>query len=425
MNLLKKEIKELLNVQLIVSLLFTLSLFYFMGILVQGEKEKMAAPQEVAILDLDGSSVAQGLAQGLSSANFHLNKLEEKSKEEAIEKARGSGASLLVVIPSGFGEAVSSFQSPEIETYYFIRGVSISSTGASGVLKMVIAAMNDYLSSSFLKDKVPGVDPERLKNPLKNRDFVVVKDRIEEGSPAEVINFLMSQSTFIPIILMLIIIYSSQMVISAVAMEKENKTLETLLTCPINRNYIVVTKMLSSGLVGLLTAGIYMIGLRNYMGEFGRAPTSGQLTPVVERLGLVFTPEGYFFLGVSLFFAILCGLALAVILGVLAKDLKSAQSLVMPITLLVLIPYFLTMFSDFNSLSFPLKILIWAIPFSHPFLATQNILLANYPPVLYGILYMFTVFAILVLLAARIFSSDRVLTMKLQLRRKGLMGIRM
>ena len=46
---------------------------------------------------------------------------------------------------------------------------------------------------------------------------------------------------------MMIIIYSSQMVISAIAMEKQNKTLETLLTVPISRTSIITAKMLAAG----------------------------------------------------------------------------------------------------------------------------------------------------------------------------------
>lgn len=419
--MLKKETKELINTQLIISLIFTFFLFYLMGTLVHGEMAKAAAPQEIAVWDLDSSDLSLGILKGLSSANFKIISLTARDRQEAIEKAGASNVSLLLIIPNGFEKSVLELNSMSLDTFYFIRGFSVSATSASGMVKSVIATVNDYVSNSYIKEKIPGIDPEELKNPVKNKDYVIVKDRIAEGSPAEVSSFILSQSTFLPIILMLIIVYSSQMVISAVAMEKENKTLETLLTVPINRNYIVVAKMLSSGIVGLITAGIYMVGFRFYMGGFrGNVPTSGQIDTVVQKLGLAFTPQGYLVLGVSLFLAILCGLAMAIILGVLAKDLKSAQGLLMPIVFLTLIPYLISLFSDFNSLSLPVKILLWIIPFSHPFLAFQNILLGNYLPVFYGIIYMLVVFAIMVFLAARIFSSDRVLTMQLQLKRKNL-----
>jgi len=221
---------------------------------------------------------------------------------------------------------------------------------------------------------------------------------------------------------MMIIIYASQMVISAIAMEKQNKTLETLLSVPISRTSIVTAKMLASGLVGLISAVIYMFGYRfSFSGLMGggqaQAGSSG-MGGVIQKLGLAMTANSYVILGISLFLAILCALAMATILGVLAEDYRSAQSLFMPLIFLVMIPYFLSFFSDPMTLSLPTKILIWAIPFSHPFLTTQNLLLENYTEVLGGILYMLVFFIVLIIIAARIFSTDKVLTMKLKFRRK-------
>ena len=159
---------------------------------------------------------------------------------------------------------------------------------------------------------------------------------------------------------MMIIIYSSQMVISAIAMEKQNKTLETLLTVPISRASIVTAKMLAAGLAGLLSAAIYMLGFRNYMsgltGDIASAPGVSQ---VVQKLGLALDAKALVLLGVSLFFAILCALAMATILGVLAEDFRSAQSLIMPMVFLVMIPYFITLFTDVKSLSLPVKSSSW------------------------------------------------------------------
>jgi ABC-2 type transport system permease protein len=139
---------------------------------------------------------------------------------------------------------------------------------------------------------------------------------------------------------------------------------------------------------------------------------------VIEQLGLALNTKSYIILGISLFFAILCALAMATILGVLAEDFRSAQTLIMPVIFLVMIPYILFFISDVKSLSLPVRIFVLAIPFTHPFLTTQNIFLENYSAIIYGILYMFIVFVILVAIAAHIFSTDKILTMKLRLGRK-------
>ena len=423
-NLLKKEVRELLTAQLLVSLLFMMALFYFIGDITKKEVAKAAGSQTVAVLDFDDSAASRGILKGMEAVHFTIQSMAGKTKEQAIRTARDGDAKVLLVIPLGFGQSLSDFKVREIETYSFMRNFSMVGAQTSAILKGVLAAMNNVISDRFLKAKIPDSDPEAIKNPIKSRDFVIVKNKMAEGSASTIARLLSSQTIFIPVILMMIIIYSSQMVITTVAMEKQNKTLETLLTVPIRRTSIITAKMLAAGLVGLLSAGIYMIGFRSFTGGMtaGLEASSG-MTAAMKTLGLSFSTGGYVFLGVSLFFAILCALAMAMILGVMAEDFRSAQMLIMPLIFLVMIPYFLSFFADFRTLSLPVKILVWVIPFSHPFLATQNIILGNTQGLVLGIAYMIVFFMVMVVIAARIFSTDRVLTMKLRWgKKKGMMA---
>jgi ABC-2 type transport system permease protein len=418
-NLLVKEIRELVNKQLIISLVAMMAIFYFIGDLAKSEMKKAAATQKISVLDLDRSDLSQGLTAGLKAANFEIEPVQAKDADTAVQAAKQGDTYLLLVIPRGFGESVLRLEPEKLSTYTFIRSFSMGGIRKSEILRAVIAATNNYLSNDILKKKIPDVPPDVLKSPIKSQDYVIVKGRMAEGSASAISGFVYSQSILIPIILFMIIMYSSQMVISAVAMEKQNKTLETLLTVPIRRTSIVTTKMLAAGIVGLLAAGIYMIGMKSFMGGMtGDLQAKASMTGVIKELGLTLSGRGYVLLGIALFFAILCGLAMAMILGVLAEDFRSAQTLILPLMLMILIPYLLSFFADFQTLPLPVKLLIYAIPFSHPFLATPNIMLGHYSAVLYGILYMAVVFFVLVFIAARIFSTDRVLTMKLHFGKK-------
>jgi ABC-2 type transport system permease protein len=414
-NLLTKEIRELVNKQLIASLLMMMAIFYFVGNMAKSEMKKAAATQTIAVLDLDQSARSKGLAEGLKTFNFKIEWSQAKDQEAAVEAARKGETYILLVIPKGFEAAVARLEPAEISTYTFLRSFSMGGMRKSEILRAVITATNAILSNDILKKKVPDVPPEILKSPIKSKDFIIVKDRMAEGSASAISGYVFSQSFLIPIILFMIIMYSSQMVISAIAMEKQNKTLETLLTVPIPRTSVVTTKMLAAGIVGLLSAAIYMIGMKSYMGGItGDIRASAAMSGVIKQLGLTLSGRGYVLLGIALFFAILCGLAMATILGVLAEDFRSAQTLMLPLMLMILIPYLLSFFADVQALPLPAKILILAIPFSHPFLATPNIMLGHYSAVIYGIVYMAVVFLVLVFIAARIFSTDRVLTMKLR-----------
>jgi ABC-2 type transport system permease protein len=416
-NLLMKEIRELVTTQLIVSLVFMLVLFYFIGQMSKKEVERAAAVQTISALDLDRSQTSQGILQSLKSANFKIERLEGMGKEEAVETARASESKLLLIIPQGFGDSLVEFEPKTIETYTYMRSFSLIGARGSAILRGVVTALNQVISNNYLKEKLPGNDPEKIKNPIRSRDFVIVKSKMAEGSAAQIAATISSQSVLVPVVLMMIIIYCSQMVISAVAMEKQNKTLETLLTVPISRASIITAKMLSAGLVGLLSAAIYMVGFKSFMGGMtSDIQSSAQTLETMKSLGLTYSTMGYLLLGISLFIAILCALALAMILGVLAEDFRSAQAMIMPMIFLAMIPYFLALFADFNTMSLPVKIFTLAIPFSHPFMTTQNLYLQNYGAIWGGIAYMLAVFAVLVFLAARIFSTDKILTMKLKLK---------
>jgi ABC-2 type transport system permease protein len=418
-NLLFKEIKELITKQFIISIVMMLAIFYFVGAMAKTEAKKAESRRKISVMDLDRSVLSQGITSTLQNAKFDIKWINGNNIEEAVREAGKSDTNLLLVIPSGFGDSIERFDPEMIHTYTFLRSFSISSIGTSAIIQAVISATNNYLSDNVLKKKVPEISPDVLKNPIKSRDFVIVKDKTAEGSASAVTSMVFSQSILVPIVLFFIIMTSSQMVIAAIAMEKQNKTLETLLTVPIPRISIVTTKMLAAGVVGLISAAIYMGGMSSMLGGLeGGGASSTPMSSVIKELGLTMSGDSFLLLGASIFLAILCGLAMATILGVLAEDFRSAQSLLLPIVLMILVPYLLSIFADINTLPLPVKLFVLAIPFSHPFLATQSIMLGQYSTVLYGILYMAVVFFILVVLAARIFSTDRVLTMKLRWRKK-------
>ncbi|HEK86483.1 MAG: ABC transporter permease [Candidatus Saccharicenans sp.] len=414
-HLLIKEIKELINKQLVISLVFILIIFNFIGGISKTEMKKAMAKQKIAVLDLDKSEISRNIIGALNLANFII---EEKTgeKDKVINEVRHSDLDLLVVIPAGFGQEVTNFHPGEVETYSFLRGISMSGSRKSEIVKALLQTTNDFLSNEYLKKKLPEMDPKLVKAPIKSREFIVVKDRTAEGSSSAVIGSLYAQSFILPVILMMIIMYSSQMVITAIAMEKQNKTLETLLTVPISRTAVVLAKMLAAGIVGLLSAAIYLYGFRNAFsfssGDLAKVMSG--VTPILKQLGLVLNTPDYVIFGLSLFLTILVALSLATVLGVLAEDYRTAQSLNVPLVFLVLVPYFISLFADINTMSLPAKILVLAIPFSHPFFAMQNIMFGHLKLLWAGIGYNFLFMLMMLYWTVKIFSTDRVLTMKLK-----------
>ena len=204
---------------------------------------------------------------------------------------------------------------------------------------------------------------------------------------------------------MMIILMAGGMVISSMALEKENKTLETLLTLPVKRTSIVAGKIVASAIIGLLMAVIYMLGLSNYMQSF-----QGSANVNLAEYGLALTSQDFILIGISLFVTLIAGLALCMLLGTLAKNYKSAQTLTFPVTILAMIPMFITMFKDFDTLPLALKGAVFAIPFSHPMMAPRALIFNDYTLVIAGIIYV-SIFAIIsISIVVWVFKTDRLLT---------------
>jgi ABC-2 type transport system permease protein len=212
-----------------------------------------------------------------------------------------------------------------------------------------------------------------------------------------------------------------QIAATSVAMEKEEKTLETLLTLPMDRFSILAGKVSGSIVVAGIGAVAYLFGFSYYIGSFTGSISTGGPSIDLVSLGLVPSTFGYLLLGVSLFVTLLSALALAVILSAFAQDVRSAQSLVSYVYPFLFVPALALMYLDINMLPFWARIVFYAIPFSQPILASKAITAGDYLTAGLGIVYV-TVFTLVVMyIASRLFATEKILTAKLRFKglRKG------
>jgi ABC-2 type transport system permease protein len=153
-------------------------------------------------------------------------------------------------------------------------------------------------------------------------------------------------------------------------------------------------------------------------GALGAAGSSDAIQGNLKQLGLVFSNSDYFLIGLSLFMGILCALAIAFILGAFAEDVKGIQSTITPLMVVVLLPYLISMFLDVNVFSPVARWAYYAIPFSHPFMAPQALYYDHYNLVIGGIIYQAVVFAVFIFIASRVFSSEKLMTLKFSFSKK-------
>lgn len=419
--LLKKELRELLTPQMLVPFLITVLMFAAIGGIVGDQGNGAEQTSTVGVVDLDNSAASSAVLEAVEQAGFAIEAIDATDGEQLAEELRARDVQLGLIVPDGFEADASSGNPASIETYALVKGFSLVAAQGSERLAAVLRAINDALSDQLLAQAAPGADPTALKQPVSFSEHVVLGDESAAVSVDQVFGFVLEQTTFIPIVLFIVIIFAAQMIATTIASEKENKTLETLLASPVSRASLITAKMVAAAIVALLSAGAYMLGMRYYMegvtsgmGGGGGDATAG----FVDALNLAMSPTDWLLLGATLFVSILVALAIAVILGAFAENVKAVQSLLTPLMIMVMVPYLLTLFVDLDAAGGVLKWTVMAIPFSHSFSAAPRLFLNDYGAVIAGIAYQLIWFAALVVVAARIFSSDRILTMKLDLRRK-------
>jgi ABC-2 type transport system permease protein len=76
------------------------------------------------------------------------------------------------------------------------------------------------------------------------------------------------------------------------------------------------------------------------------------------------------------------------------------------------------MFADINTLPSALRIFLLALPFTHPVLASQAMMIGDYLTPVLGIVYVAAFTLVILYLASRIFATEKILTMRLRLGRK-------
>jgi ABC-2 type transport system permease protein len=376
-------------------------IFAMMGQILSSSQKNAAGMSIVAIVDQDGSSYAATVKSALESgANVVYNGSDAAEAQSQLLDKKGVA---MITIPSQFSQRIGSGQQAEIQVLWLMRGTGLVDSMPVGMIEGLIAKAKWALSSRLVEENST-LEPDIVLSPIVSRDTSLYEGKTIVGASPNVIGNLISGKTmFIPVVIMMLIIMGSTSVLTSMGLEKENRTLETLLTLPVRRRDIIVSKIVGSAVVGLIMGAIYMAGFVTYFSSFGGP--SGNLAD----LGFSLNALDYVLIALSLFISLLAALCASVIMGAFASSYRSAQNLTFPLVGVATFVMMVTMFLDFNTMPLFLRAVVFLIPFSHPMIAMKALMLDNYWLVLSGIVYSTAVTGVLVAVAARIFSTDRVI----------------
>ncbi|MCI7805380.1 MAG: ABC transporter permease [Oscillospiraceae bacterium] len=432
LNLLKKELHELINVQMIIGLVVTVGLLMSVGNMMSNVMDDATSETgTVNISDRDDTDFTRNIISSLESAGFEVNRVNEDNADRA-KLLESADCDSLIIIPKGFtDEALDSAFGDNTVSGGIELITSLKSTSALASMKDKTSAAADIISNmvknEFMTQKgLSEAEISKIDVPLNINEVTVVNGKTAAVSPEVLTGMIQSQGMLIPIVVFILVMFTSQMIISAISTEKIDKTLETLLSAPVSRISVLGAKMLAAAIVAIINAAVYMVGFYGYMGSMldgaveNTSLVSSALTinDIMKELGLKIGISGFILVGLQMFMTIVICLAASLILGALVNDAKSAQTMLMPIMVLAMVPYFVSMLYDINMLSPVARTLVYAIPFTHTFNAMNNIMFGNMELYWFGLAYQFVLFIVCMFFAVRIFTSDKIFTISLNFGQK-------
>lgn len=426
-NLLRKELSELLNSQMLMGLAVSFILIVLLGfVMTSTMSETMEASGEVHMIDQDQTGFTQQIADYLEEQGYAVRtvsgnseNLENPENPDYTAVLKEQGWKEAVVLPSGLTEQLlQEHQTCELHAVRVLETtstVAMMETGESSA-----ELVRDAVSALLTKDLI-GESMAFLEQPVSLTSYTVANGKTVRANAFSLVSSMAMFDQLMPLILFMLIILTSQTIITAIGSEKTDKTLETLLSSPVPRSVIIGAKMLSALIVSLIYAGVYGIGFSTSLlftvdrtaeninvGEaFSGIVATQQAT---QELGLQISGIGWIGVIVQLLLTIGIALTVSTILGGFAEDAKGSQTASLPIVILTMFPYILSMVSDIRNMELPVRMLLYLIPFTHTFTATGCLRFGQTGLFLGGLVYQVVFLAGMILCALKLYQSDILFT---------------
>ena len=421
LNIVTKEVKEMMRDPRILlgMVLAPLIIFPLMGFALRTSTEAMQESLRtvpIAIADFDNGTIAEALTDFLKSVpNVKVEAIEAQSTDEVAAVAQASNVTSVVIIPEGFSNNITTGEKAQLKVYGVFRSGGIGESLTFSAAQSLVEMFRQNLINATVSARFP--DNQNVLSPLAISQESIIKGKPVDVNPTALYSFTQAQSFSLPLALFMLIILAMQLASTSVATEKEEKTLETLMSLPLNRFTLLVGKLAGSTLIAAIGAVATILGVIYYMGSFAFG-NPAQPSIDLAAIGLAPSLLSYVILGVSVFVALLSALALAVVISVFAEDVRGAQSLLGFVYMPLLIPMFALMFTDLNTLPFGFQILLLALPFTHPMLAARATITGDYLLPVLGIGYVAIFTLVILYIAARLFATEKIFTAKIRLGRK-------
>ncbi len=267
----------------------------------------------------------QSISKTLAEMDFEIEDIELAQLDDSKEKVKDGELSLCVVFPQDFEEALASYTAgidnvQNVEIWY-----NSADIGSSQAYSRVVAALDGVERSVSNVFDINGG---------KDADYDLATDEDTTGTIFAMI---------LPMLLMTLM-YSSCVALApeSIAGEKERGTIAALLITPVPRSQIILGKVCALSVMALLG------GLSSFLGTFLSLPalmaSMGDETEIISTQ--VYKAADFLWLILLILSTVLLFITLISIVSTLAKSVKEAGTMVMPLMLVVMLMSFSTMYQS-------------------------------------------------------------------------------
>jgi len=414
-NIIVKEVKELIRDPkiLIGMIIIPMLLFPFMGLALRVATQtavESTKAMSIGVIDQDRGVYAQTLFELFSVSNLTVVRLDATDIQQIAKNVQESNMTAVVVIPEGFSQNITDNIQAKLNVYGVFRGAGMAETTSPSTVVSLVNAYSRQLALQKAGNNTAILDP------VSPSQESIVKGKVVSVSPSVLSTLVLSQYIGVPIGITVLIVFAMQIAATSVASEKEDKTLETMLTMPVGRFTILLGKLSGSTIAAAVGALAMVIGLNYYMSSITFA-VPAEAGVDLNSIGLAPTLTAYLVLAASLFVTLLSALALAIAVSSFAEDVRSAQAIVGYFYFIIFIPMMFLMYTDISLMPLPIRLVLLAIPYTHPMLAARAGFTGDYTTAVLGIAYV-TAFTLTILyIAARVFTTEKILTARIRFRR--------
>ncbi len=366
-------------------------------------------PVNIAIVDLDRSTsynealnisfssnqLVEELVKGLKKHGFHVEIADDTSV------LHNSSIDLVVVIPRGFSENLSSLTSiADIKIYR--RANVQASARAEGVARAIINSFSDRVA----REKVNAIIRVYGLNATANAILYPVSTRVQlvsiggeaVGTEEELRGVF---ARVLVLALSVVITPATSFIIDGIIGERERKTIEMILSLPLPVSTIIYAKLVAATLLGLLTAVADALGFVAYI----------VLTTMAMGGGISFPIDPFLLLlhSIVAFFTILVTISIALPFITRTRGIRSASNIASGIAVIGTIVFFTGFIVDYSRLPETIKTMLYIVPYTHSVLSIQYYVLGYPMQSMIHLLVLLVLSIVLLAITSRILSTEKML----------------